>query len=59
MNDSGAVVLRDLADHQAFTLGAFCRDCDRNVTLDQQALADRFGAGRAARGPAPSKKLYS
>ena len=40
---TGPVVLRTLADHQAFTLGAFCRECDRSVTLDHQALADRFG----------------
>ena len=37
------LVLRTLADHQAFTLGAFCWECDRSVTLDRQTLADRFG----------------
>ena len=37
------VVLRTLADHQAFTLRAFCQACDRAVELDQTALAARFG----------------
>jgi hypothetical protein len=43
LTESGPVVLRTLADHQASTLAAFCRRCDRSVTLDHQALADRFG----------------
>ena len=38
-----SLVLRTLADHQAFTLTAFCRPCDRSVLLNQQALADRWG----------------
>ena len=40
---SYSVVLRTLADHRAVTLRAFCRDCDRSVLLEHQALADRYG----------------
>ncbi len=41
----GPVVLRTLADYQAFTLSAFCQACDRSVALDHQAVADRWGWG--------------
>ncbi len=37
------LVLRTLADYHAFTLTAFCRDCDRSVLLDKTALAKRYG----------------
>ena len=37
------LVPRTLADHQAFTLLAFCQTCDRSVELDHQALAGRCG----------------
>ncbi len=40
---TAGLVLRTLADYHAFTLTAFCRDCDRSVLLDKQALADRYG----------------
>ena len=40
----GPVVLRTLADYQAFTLSALCQACDRSVTLDHQTLADRWGS---------------
>ena len=40
---AGPVVLRTLADYQAFILRAFCRACDRSVVLDQQALAGQLG----------------
>ncbi len=43
MTESGPVVLRTLADYQAFTLSALCQACDRSVVLDHQALADRWG----------------
>ncbi len=43
MTESGPIVLRTLADYQAFTLSAFCQACDRSVALDHQALADRWG----------------
>ena len=38
--EPGPVVLRTLADHQAFTLSAFCQACDRSVPLDKDQLAD-------------------
>jgi len=41
--ESGPVVLRTLADHQAFTLRAFCEAWDRSIALDQSALIARFG----------------
>ena len=37
------LVLRTLADYHAFTLTAFCRDCDRSVLLDKTVLATRDG----------------
>ena len=37
------MVLRTLADYQAFTLRAFCQACDRSIALDKRALADRWG----------------
>ena len=37
------LVLRTLADYHAFTLTAFCRDCDRSVLLDKTKLADQYG----------------
>ncbi len=40
---TAGLVLRTLADYHAFTLTAFCRDCDRSVLLDKTALADRYG----------------
>ncbi len=43
MTESGPVVLRTLADYQAFTLSALCQACDRSVLLDHQALVDRWG----------------
>ncbi len=43
MTEPGGLVLRTLADHQAFTLRAFCQACDRSVSLDHQALMARFG----------------
>ena len=39
-----ALVLRTLADYHAFALTAFCRDCDRSVVLDKEALADQYGS---------------
>ncbi len=42
-DEPGGLVLRTLADHQAFTLRAFCQACDRSVALDTQGLADRWG----------------
>ncbi len=39
---TAGLVLRTLADHQAFTLRAFCQACNRSVALDHQALADRY-----------------
>ena len=41
---SAGLILRTLADYHAFTLTAFCRDCDRSVALDHHALANRYGA---------------
>ena len=40
---TAGLVLRTLADYHAFTLTAFCRDCDRSVILDQAALTERYG----------------
>ena len=40
----GEVVLRTLADYQAFTLHGRCLDCDRMEPLDHSALAKKFGA---------------
>ena len=37
------LVLRTLAEYDAFTLTAFCRDCDRGVLLDKAALAELYG----------------
>ena len=37
------LVLRTLTDYQPFALTAFCRDCDRSVVLDKEALAERYG----------------
>ena len=43
LTEPGGLVLRTLADHQAFTLRAFCQARDRSIALDKQALADRSG----------------
>ena len=43
VTEPGGMVVRTLADHQVFTLRAFCQPCDRSVVLDHQALADRWG----------------
>ena len=43
-NNSGALVLRTLADYHDFELTAFCRDCDRSVVLDKAQLADQYGS---------------
>ena len=40
---TAALVLRTLADYQPFALTAFCRECDRSVALDKEALADKYG----------------
>ena len=42
MTEPGGLVLRTLAEYQAFSLSAFCRACDRSVALNHQALADRW-----------------
>ena len=44
------ISIETLAEHQNLTLLAFCRPCDRTVTLDHQALAERHGADVLARG---------
>jgi len=40
---NGPVELLTLADHQGFSLRAFCQACDRSVELDQPTLIARLG----------------